>query len=278
MRRRLPALLYKYIGEKTASKYLLDMLKEKYIFLSNPENVNDVFDCTCSFDEDTIMAFPINEDSWDSIFYFLSLENIDTEGIEINLNAKAIGDIFSYLRGKVDASTLQIVKTRIFNSLQTRKTSVLLYSMSEVNDSLLMWAHYGDHLKGVVLCLDPEKDMKLFTKAHKVVYSRKRYYEATIKAVRTKASVWKYEREWRILTHHEEKHCKTSAIVAVIMGYDVSVELANNLLGFCVQNGMPLFRAEPDNKLYKINIVTHYIPDPGMTYNKLIREITNHNH
>ena len=271
-------MFYKYLNEKTCEKFLLEMLEEKYIHFSDPETLNDRFDCSYSFDEKTIMNFPIKENSWETIFSFIMEEGGEIDDLFVDANAKTLGDIFSHLEGRISPNILQQVKSLLIRALQNVKSTNLVYSMSEVNDSLLMWAHYGDNLKGAVLCLDPKKDPKVFSNARKIKYSKKRSL-SNYMAQLTKSVDWKYEKEWRIISYagREKNCCRTPAIVAVIIGYNISIKLANELLKFCIQNNMPMFFAEPDDKLYKINITPHYIPDFNIVnngYDALIDTIT----
>lgn len=278
MTKQLPPIFYKYLGEETTDKFLLDMLKEKYMFFSDPETVNDIFDCSYSFDEEAIMDFPIKNETWGIIFSFLQEENIKTETIEIDTSAKTVGDIFSYLEKQVDESILQSIKKLLVNSLQNVKSPNRIYSMTEVNDSLLMWAHYGGHLKGSIMCFATQKEPRFFSKAEKITYSKDRCL-TTYKVRLTKSLDWEYEREWRLISYAEsDKNChKTDSIVAVIMGKNVKISVAQDLLGFCSQNDMPLFIAEPDDKLFKINISPYYIPEPQSKYQSLIAEIAHTN-
>lgn len=84
---------------------------------------------------------------------------------------------------------------------------------SEVNDSLLMWSHYGDSHKG--FCLEFSTGGPLFAKMHRVVYSDampaillsdfilKHNFNPVFDLYCTKAAPWSYEREWRVM--HDKK-------------------------------------------------------------------------
>ena len=93
--------------------------------------------------------------------------------------------------------------------LENATKTIVVLSLSEVPDSLLMWAHYGAAHTGFVIGFS-SPHMILATKSShrhvaKVRYrfnrpSRQTFEEITNdELLLTKSNEWKYEREWRIL-------------------------------------------------------------------------------
>lgn len=83
-----------------------------------------------------------------------------------------------------------------------------IYSVGSVGDDILMWSHYGASHRGICLRFDPRSLLKEFPGVFPVHYSAER---PTIvvgvedrlaqlqKMLLTKADVWRYEQEWRIV-------------------------------------------------------------------------------
>jgi hypothetical protein len=94
-------------------------------------------------------------------------------------------------------------------------------SLSEVPDNLLMWSHYADQHKGIVIEFDSghqtfsckRKETDEFYHCRKVVYSNVRptilSNHGAVSVLLTKAVDWSYEKEWRIM-----KSLKDAKIVA----------------------------------------------------------------
>lgn len=95
--------------------------------------------------------------------------------------------------------------------------------LSEVPDCVLMWGHYGDSHKGVVLeldhqCMIPQQSnvvrQVIYTSSMPAVWSRESLIDyflygalpgnsvsAVNSLVVTKSDAWRYEREWRLVMH-----------------------------------------------------------------------------
>lgn len=81
--------------------------------------------------------------------------------------------------------------------------------LSKIKDSLLMWSHYADNHRGVVLEFKASSKESIFNQAKKVIYS-KSFAKFNFKEMRddsnsvidkyvlTKNIDWNYEEEWRI--------------------------------------------------------------------------------
>lgn len=91
--------------------------------------------------------------------------------------------------------------------LETLRKTVGVCCFSEVQDNLIMWSHYAENHKGVLLKFDVSELKKVFSKIHKVVYSNKikqinyeRSPENLLSKLLTKKSThWKSEKEIRII-------------------------------------------------------------------------------
>ena len=85
-----------------------------------------------------------------------------------------------------------------------------VFCMSEVKDEILMWSHYSESHTGFCLEFKATSSTPFFGRARKIEYkesypsvnlfksTREEQMEATLL---TKAKLWSYEKEWRIIEH-----------------------------------------------------------------------------
>ena len=147
----------------------------------------------------------------------------------------------------------------VFSELQKRNwkkfvdESSKIYGItcfSEEYDNILMWSHYANMHKGVVIGFDVSilgSDLKLFRVQYSAqrplleisaYASKKEYEEAAIKLMKTKFCGWAYEHEWRCIQKLNNltksmdsqisylylKQIKRSAIKCVYLGAKISHE------------------------------------------------------
>lgn len=161
-----------------------------------------------------------------------------------------------------------------------------VFSMCEVPDSLLMWAHYGVSHTGFVLELDPNHpyfnarrtDQDEFGHLRQVHYRDVRPSASLIELDGTemflvKSKEWSYEREWRILrpltdanqivnANGESIHLfqlPPESIKSVILGARAFSTLADQVRLAISANSkvshVQIFRCVPDESCFAINIV-----------------------
>lgn len=153
--------------------------------------------------------------------------------------------------------------------------------LSERSDNGLMWGHYASKHKGFCVEYDIEKLIKKNAKAASfifpVIYTRTRpildkniiksfeivgkkvvpsetVNESLTKALMSKSRIWKYEKEWRIVTPIKNKNRKYSfdCVSAIYLGVNASPGLKNYMHHFCKMNNILL-------KQYKLNIEDYSI-------------------
>ncbi len=85
-----------------------------------------------------------------------------------------------------------------------------VFCLSEIKDQILMWAHYGEGHTGFCLEFRATHNSPFFGRARKINYSKdypsinffKSSRDAQMEAtLLTKAKLWCYEKEWRIIEH-----------------------------------------------------------------------------
>ncbi len=112
-------------------------------------------------------------------------------------------------------------------------------TLSEINDDILMWAHYSDSHKGISIEFTPVTSvhLKWFENAVPVTYQKEfpavQYYEScerptekdALTAMATKSNHWCYEKEWRLLRPKPGCYELPGGVIsAVITGCAVSKE------------------------------------------------------
>lgn len=191
--------LYKYLGYDDGAKALLENGTLKYSHFSE---FNDPFDCVVSYDID------------DSIEYFKSRKDL----------IKAVGDKLNLSPSERVPKRPQLLKN-VENSLRngdfhrSLMDPIGICCLSLVPDSILMWSHYSNHHKGIVVEFDTIQDQ--YTQLHDVekrligypiiyqeampkisIRNGQDGFAAVESTILTKSPSWEYEKEVRVLSTH----------------------------------------------------------------------------
>jgi len=191
--------LYKY--RSMASKQEIDWLEEVFrnreIYLSSPIQLNDPFECR------------------PYITWHKSTHNLK------DYFSREVDKRFPYANRKIRREELKNAAKRfksnqehfIKDAYEDFLRNTGLYCLSEINDDLLMWSHYSNGHRGVILEFDTNKENSLFWEALDVHYS-KEYPVVNImeidepeeyrKLLLRKFIQWEYEKEWRIIRNPAE--------------------------------------------------------------------------
>ena len=175
-----PKFLYKYRDPKERTE---DIFRSSSIWFSQPSSFNDPFDCQLS---------EVEEHSDDDASRFFS--HI----------LKGRSDEEYLMRSGPKKNELELIMEKA-KSITLERMGVLC--LSKNFDSILMWSHYTDCHKGLVIEFDLEEDPDFFLSPVTVKYSSNyeptNYFanpEDSIKRiVSTKSDAWQYEAEVRIL-------------------------------------------------------------------------------
>lgn len=132
---------------------------------------------------------------------------------------------------------------------------------SEEDDNILMWSHYADSHRGIVVSFDPFVGYWGGNNFHRVSYSDERVKMITPSnlnangfvesLITTKAKCWEYEKEWRYIKYEAQKcpsidvpiegsgvkkiyyeTIKPESIVAINLGFRASEEQCNEILTY----------------------------------------------
>jgi hypothetical protein len=173
-------ILYKYYPPERIS-----VLLDRFVYFSHPSRFNDPFEL-----EPHLEAVHITERHLEIV-----AKTFQVKGQEFNTD-----EILATLESERERR----------EQIDALKEHLLILSLSEEPDSLLMWAHYGVAHTGFVIGFDMSKDTfalradGLPRALAKVRYSTHRPSAASIYEVRedelrlTKSVEWMHEKEWRM--------------------------------------------------------------------------------
>ena len=179
--------LYKY---RPFNQYSLQSLIDKAVWFSKPSDFNDPFDC----------GFVTDSNRLDENVKYALKKICSKTGRSIE---------------KIDKSDFQVKESDITAFLEFQKSLHALFqhsgvfSLSSVNNDILMWGHYADSHNG--FCIEYARTQKnlLGEKAEPVVY-KENIPSLTLEDVTsdgtgidklwlTKSTHWSYEKEWRLI-------------------------------------------------------------------------------
>jgi len=159
---------------------------------------------------------------------------------------------------------------------------VLCFTSNE--HSLLMWSHYANHHRGVLLTFDPQKSPSLLQHAEPVRYTRhcprndglsrtvashlKRTVDAKIwvdNTLLTKSDEWSYEQESRVLVGVNEREDEglvsfpSETLVSIVLGCRMTEGEAKELADLASERfpDISISKAVRDPKDFKLNYVNY---------------------
>lgn len=223
--KQLPRFLYKYrsCGPRTDS-----IIEDSSFWFSRAKDFNDPFDCNLS-----------------------------------EVRNHRLKDYKSYIARSGEISRQQsrsfvemAKKTPNFlleAALKTREQTLNdhgLLSLSKIYDNILMWSHYSSSHRGLVIALDVLKDPKYFGMLLEVKYQEtykklNMYVESSSdkeyihRILATKASLWAYEEEVRVLKQPHGSHAiNRNAISKVYFGCSTPKKEVDRFMGLCKSTDM----------------------------------------
>ena len=257
-----PRVLYKYrcVGEFTEK-----IFTDKTICLSKPENLNDPFECSISNFTDKAKVEMVKKYKELQVcnFSFEAALSLKRNESFLNLDRKSIKNLLKKLNKRSWEKRYQIINeivydatgtsllnpNQIVKSLENRLKNTGIFSLSETDINILMWTHYADESKGIVLGFEVADDSILANDRHclavnysdelpkfepKELTSTLHFEfggnEASINAevpfddpifrrcVSTKPTDWKYEKEWRYIDETDGLHAFPGKLVEVTFG------------------------------------------------------------
>lgn len=213
-----PKFLYKY-----ANFDRLDILENQQIRFTQPDAFNDPFEMAPAM---TGLATDQEIDAYiEANFDTILRTEYDASDAPYKLAGLSFSQFANIARGHKSElaaamrSTSPFIKAAMARAPEKIRSLVCVLCLCESPKDLLMWSHYGDEHKGIVIGFDTEHtvfNQKMnnsdeFRHLRRVVYVDER---PNINLVDTKAEamlltkgkVWEYEHEWRIIAAREHAH------------------------------------------------------------------------
>ncbi|WP_207425699.1 DUF2971 domain-containing protein [Pedobacter sp. SYSU D00535] len=258
-------ILYKY---RNNSEFTDKIFSEKKVWLSNAAGLNDPFECTIGeiakewIDEELkklkeghIMGFVHGAAlSIKSKTNFYDLNPRQTEEFLNKFRQKDFDAQYKTTREFILRKTGREISNpeETFANFDKQLNDVGIFSLSESDDSELMWAHYADSSKGIAIGFEVTEGGKLANAENclKVTYSDVRPtfggtgFKTTLsfyafgkniqkisfddttfqQAVSTKTTNWSYEREWRYIEERSGSYDFPGKLKEVIFGLKCPID------------------------------------------------------
>jgi hypothetical protein len=257
----LPEKLYKY---ESLSVQSLINLKTQTVYFAPPSGFNDPYDCALKAQ----IAEPTDS---------------EIQALRETYLAK---DWPEHVKEKLEETSLEELKPALYRAARNASEQIIenfilsrgVSCFSEVNDELLMWAHYADKYTG--FCLEFSTNNELFDKARKVDYVEN-MPKLNIKSIYadgerdemmnlfcTKSKSWGYEKEWRVI-HGKAGTAYTyprEVLTGVYFGPNMSFEVIEIIC-------LILLGQNPHVKFYrsKRSEITFKVEFKGFTYTPYIK-------
>ena len=255
----LPEKLYKY---EPFTDLTLKNLKRQSVYFASPTGFNDPYDCAI-----TLLIQDLSDEQINTLRqYYRDCQEITDE----------IGNEIERLPDEAFINMIERVVTDVFSEQTIKfRTANGITCLSETNDDLLMWAHYGGKYEG--FCLEFDTRYEPFNNARKVKYSYSipkinplpciinDDVEQFLDLFCLKSKSWEYEKEWRIL--HKAAGTPftypSEALTGIYFGPDIEpecLEIAALILGG--QNpSVKLYQGKRSSEYFKVEFEeVHYTP------------------
>ncbi|MBT4994346.1 MAG: DUF2971 domain-containing protein [Candidatus Marinimicrobia bacterium] len=243
--------LYKY---RVVNKHLEDMLKNQRIYLPSPIKFNDPFDCY-----PRVKYYRDPDKQYEYFLTELGVEYPNESMIKLAPIAKSMVKNSTW-----DGRDLRSIIRKML-------TRYGVFSLSELNDNLLMWSHYADSHRGVCLIFDTSDDTNIFGQAIKVQYQHEypvinimdlNNHNNTINMISVKSIDWGYEKEWRIIRGISVGgdgyfDIEPKSLTGIILGSHITEKDEKRVMGWTSKypTSLNVFTSKIDSRQYKVNIV-----------------------
>lgn len=270
----IPDRLYKY---QSYSSYALEGIIRGRIWVSNPAAFNDPYDGKFSIDlnytieelKDLLpklnklnaeaLAYPYSPSDSpffpDTVGYTIYWEHIDETDEELHLHSS---------RGYVKQMLENMGKAGI-------------YSLTEMNADLLMWAHYADSHRGFVIGYDSTTPIEHYRESPLLLpvhysdeypqYSIHDFLQGKMKIIERMAThkgcQWEHEKEWRIIfPHYDDTRKMPWRVCEIIFGHRMEKthkSTIHQLISDHYKN-VTFLEATPSENDYKLDLKSYTEP------------------
>lgn len=225
----VPKKLYKFssFGSK-----ILGVLADDKLYFSDPKTFNDPLDCSPGIHMD------VEKKSLEKLFLKLLADRLGREKALKALNSQRYLSTEPQTVEEQERWYVAGLGNAIFNEIIGEMSKFGVLSLARRWDSVLMWSHYADQHKGICIeystvdhmCKEMGMDIQpvsyaksgvikmtdiLNWKLHNSDHSRQKIKDTFFFA---KASPWRYEKEWRVVTPSSGLRSSPFIIKAIYFG------------------------------------------------------------
>lgn len=214
-------LLYKYRSlDNENKKYVERIFLNNELYFPSPAFFNDPFDCKIT------LSMEANSQVWKK--YFSRLYKEGAPQLTRTQRRLEVKDALKQKKHKFFENK--------FDYFENIVKPIGVYCLSEDPGQILMWSHYADSHKGIVIGFNATRNCPFFGRALPVNYSecypdlnfhRGSPEDHALPILTTKSHHWGYEKEWRIIEHdngHGVYKFPPYTIASVILGCEISNE------------------------------------------------------
>lgn len=251
--------LYRYLGIN--SKGLDRIFTHNELYFASPKDFNDPFDC-----DPPIKFADCTDEEYMRLHRSGAEKDTEPEKAEKNALDELKNNRIKFLRKREEDFK---------NVLKEMSDPLGVLCLSATPYDILMWSHYADKHRGVVLIFDRKGLEKRFEHCYKVDYednvidvrvlidNLNRWY---IPLLTKKSDRWHYEKEWRIITepdNRRDKHANLrifefsrETLIGVIYGSNMSKHDKNRIKKCRDFNQLEarIYEAKRDNHSYTVSI------------------------
>lgn len=199
----VPEILFKYVG---SAQHHLDILRKRQIRFTQPDDLNDPHDCIPGVVPPTDVA----------AFVDGVISRSAPGGLLPRLSAQQQANARGALIAQYEADVEALVE-RCFDIVRRNMNRAGVLSLTTSNDNLVLWAHYGDSHRGMVIgfrsgyapLLKRPGEAKSEGELLPVSYGPDRavlavdHIDLPVDVLFQKHDRWRYEDEWRVVRRLE---------------------------------------------------------------------------
>jgi len=266
-----PPFLYRYL--KPTPEHLQDIFQRRRLHFAEVDTLNDPFDCAIGLNLPPYHDIsPKTMNLWKKYFSHLAME--DDPSLSLTESQELAEQVI--INGFPPKEILEL-KTGIRNLLKERARLTRVCCFSSTPRSPMMWAHYSDNHRGIVIQFDTRfmgDPLSNEIRCYKIKYSQyfpdlEEYLDAADKApdvfallfLCRKSIEWQAEKEWRFFTYDNEPYlgfCE-KMVSGVIFGSDTKEGLKEEIKSWVSDwNNKPLFyNTTPSSTRFRMHITKH---------------------
>ncbi|MFW5983141.1 MAG: DUF2971 domain-containing protein [bacterium] len=253
----IPSILYKYRDWK--NKFHRRLITNQEIYFPKPSAFNDPFDGNIPVRWD-LMSY---EECFDKNLELINTDHKDKDQKLVREYAKKVTD---------EKTLWHPGKLRKERSEQLNKWNSIigLFSLSKMNDNILMWSHYSLNHSGFVVGLNTDSLVNdydfdylepiKYQEEYPIIKGTDDTTFQFYKKFFHKSELWEYEKEWRLSKNHIENRLvklKKDSIDEIIIGCSADNKQINDIIEKTRKYLLPstkIYKAEKSEENFELNI------------------------